>query len=183
MAKLIVTTSRVIKCDSHPPRTPVRLCALHNGKRLYMPVPEFSTGGLPWALLDPHRLEPEGTQFEMAATSAGAILVGQPVRFEDVERADQPRGMRLRRDHGAARGGVAAADDRAVRFRKGLLAEPKQTQSAALRFAIGPVLDDCDVSVTHACSGRYGHPAPGLTEHPTQSVDPTGQQSHQRRAP
>ena len=82
------TDARVVKCNPDPPQIPVRLRALYDGKRLYMPVPEFSTGGLPWLLLDPHRLEAAGIQFELAATSAGAVLVGQPVAFEDVDPID-----------------------------------------------------------------------------------------------
>ena len=78
----------VVKCNPDPPQIPVRLRALYDGKRVYMPVPEFALGERPWVLLDPLRLEADGVQFELAATSAGAVLVGQKMMFEEVERID-----------------------------------------------------------------------------------------------
>ena len=77
-------TAKVIKCNPDPPQIAVRLRALYDGKLVYMPVPEFGSGDLPWVLLDPHRLEAEGVQFELAATSAGAVQVGKKVSFEEV---------------------------------------------------------------------------------------------------
>lgn len=74
----------VVKCNPDPPQIPVRLRALYDGKLLYMPVPEFGTGELPWVLLDPRKLEADGVQFELAATSAGAVQVGQKLTFEDM---------------------------------------------------------------------------------------------------
>ena len=44
--------AKVVKCNPDPPQIPVRLRALYDGKLLYMPVPEFGTGELPWVLLD-----------------------------------------------------------------------------------------------------------------------------------
>ena len=76
--------AKVVKCNPDPPQIPVRLRALYDGKLLYMPVPEFGTGELPWVLLDPNKLAADGVQFEMAATSAGAVQVGQKLRFEDM---------------------------------------------------------------------------------------------------
>ena len=76
--------AKVVKCNPDPPQIPVRLRALYDGKLLYMPVPEFGTGELPWVLLDPAKLERDGVQFELAATSQGAVSVGQKLGFEDI---------------------------------------------------------------------------------------------------
>lgn len=76
--------ANVVKCNPDPPQIPVRLRALYDGKLLYMPVPEFGTGELPWVLLDPATLERDGVQFELAATSQGAVSVGQKLGFEDM---------------------------------------------------------------------------------------------------
>lgn len=76
--------AKVVKCNPDPPQIPVRLRALHDGKLLYMPVPEFGTGELPRVLLDPEKLERDGVQFELAATSQGAVGVGQKLMFEDM---------------------------------------------------------------------------------------------------
>ena len=78
----------VVKCNPDPPQIPVRLRALYDGKRVYMPIPEFGSGERPWVLLDPHRLEADGVQFELAATSAGAVQVGRKVMFEEVDSID-----------------------------------------------------------------------------------------------
>ncbi len=78
----------VVKCNPDPPQIPVRLRALYEGKRVYMPVPEFAIGEQPWVLLDPLRLEADGVQFELAATSAGAVQVGRKLMFEEVEPID-----------------------------------------------------------------------------------------------
>lgn len=80
--------AKVVKCNPDPPQIPVRLRALYDGKLLYMPVPEFGTGELPWVLLDPNKLAADGVQFELAATSAGAVQVGQKLRFEDMQPLD-----------------------------------------------------------------------------------------------
>jgi len=76
--------AKVVKCNPDPPQIPVRLRALYDGKLVYMPVPEFGSGELPWVLLDPRKLEADGIQFEMAATSAGAVQVGQRLHFYDL---------------------------------------------------------------------------------------------------
>ncbi len=76
--------ARVVKCNPDPPQIAVRLRALYDGKLLYMPVPEFGSGELPWVLLDPEKLSRDGVQFELAATSQGAVNVGQKLGFEDM---------------------------------------------------------------------------------------------------
>ncbi|MFT4149132.1 MAG: 5-formyltetrahydrofolate cyclo-ligase [Paracoccaceae bacterium] len=80
--------ARVVKCNPDPPQIPVRLRALYDGKTVLMPVPEFGTGELPWARLDPAALEAKGVQFELAATSAGAVQVGEKLSFEDLPMLD-----------------------------------------------------------------------------------------------
>ncbi len=74
----------MVKCNPDPPQIAVRLRALYDGKLLYLPVPEFDSGELPWVLLDPEKLATDGGQFEMAATSQGAVNVGQKLGFEDM---------------------------------------------------------------------------------------------------
>lgn len=76
--------AKVVKCNPDPPQIPVRLRALYEGKLLYMPVPEFITNDPPWLLLDPRKLAEQGVQFELAATSAGAMQVGEKCRFQDL---------------------------------------------------------------------------------------------------
>lgn len=76
--------ARVVKCNPDPPQIPVRLRALYDGKLLYMPVPEFGSGDAPWVLLDPEKLSRDGVQFELAATSQGAVNVGQKLGFEEM---------------------------------------------------------------------------------------------------
>ena len=76
--------AKVVKCNPDPPQIPVRLRALYEGKLLYMPVPEFGSGELPWVLLDPEKLAANGVQFELAATSQGAVQVGEKTSFEDM---------------------------------------------------------------------------------------------------
>ncbi|MBU0642267.1 MAG: 5-formyltetrahydrofolate cyclo-ligase, partial [Alphaproteobacteria bacterium] len=78
----------VIKCNPDPPQIPVRLRGLYDGKIILMPVPEFGTGDLPWVLLDPKELERQGVQFELAATSVGAVQVGQKMSFENLPKID-----------------------------------------------------------------------------------------------
>ncbi|MBQ2263544.1 MAG: 5-formyltetrahydrofolate cyclo-ligase [Loktanella sp.] len=80
--------AKVVKCNPDPPQIAVRLRALYDGKLLYMPVPEFGSGELPWVLLDPEKLARDGVQFEMAATSQGAVSVGQKLGFEDIAPLD-----------------------------------------------------------------------------------------------
>ena len=80
--------ARVVKCNPDPPQIAVRLRALYDGKTVLMPVPEFGTGELPWARLDPVVLAARGVQFELAATSAGAVAVGEKLSFEDLPQLD-----------------------------------------------------------------------------------------------
>jgi 5-formyltetrahydrofolate cyclo-ligase len=75
--------AKVVKCNPDPPQIPVRLRALYDGKLLYTPVPEL-VKGYPFVLLDPKKLEADGVQFELAATSQGAVEHGVPVAFEDM---------------------------------------------------------------------------------------------------
>lgn len=79
--------ARVVKCNPDPPQIPVRLRALYDGKLLYTPVPEL-VEGFPFVLLDPARLSAAGVQFELAATSQGALEHGIPVSFEEMEPMD-----------------------------------------------------------------------------------------------
>jgi 5-formyltetrahydrofolate cyclo-ligase len=80
-------TARVVKCNPDPPQIPVRLRALYDGKVVYAPVPEL-TRGFPFVKLDPEALCAKGVSFEIAATSDGFLLHGQPVEFEDMEPLD-----------------------------------------------------------------------------------------------
>jgi 5-formyltetrahydrofolate cyclo-ligase len=80
-------TARVVKCNPDPPQIPVRLRALYDGKVVYAPVPEL-TRGFPFVRLDPEALSAKGVSFEIAATSDGFLLHGQPVEFEDMEPLD-----------------------------------------------------------------------------------------------
>ncbi|MEY8827129.1 5-formyltetrahydrofolate cyclo-ligase [Sedimentitalea sp. XS_ASV28] len=81
------TSAKVVKCNPDPPQIPVRLRALYDGKLLYTPVPEL-VEGFPFVLLDPARLEADGVQFELAATSQGAVEYGQPVSFQEMAPMD-----------------------------------------------------------------------------------------------
>ncbi len=71
----------VIKCNPDPPQIPVRLRALYDGKIVYAPVPEL-TSGIPFVRLDPEVLRRKGVQFELAAVSQGFLEHGEPVDFE-----------------------------------------------------------------------------------------------------
>ena len=79
--------ARVVKCNPDAPQIPVRLRALYDGKLLYTPVPEL-VEGFPFVLLDPDKLAQDGVQFELAATSQGALEHGQPVMFEQMQPMD-----------------------------------------------------------------------------------------------
>lgn len=79
--------AKVIKCNPDPPQIPVRLRALYDGKLLYTPVPEL-VEGFPFVLLDPEKLAKDNVQFELAATSQGAVEHGEPVAFEDMMHMD-----------------------------------------------------------------------------------------------
>ena len=73
----------IIKCNPDPPQIPVRLRALYDGKIVYAPVPELTTG-IPFVKLDPDRLARLGIQFELAAVSQGFLQHGEPIDFEDM---------------------------------------------------------------------------------------------------
>ncbi|RMX05924.1 5-formyltetrahydrofolate cyclo-ligase [Corticibacter populi] len=79
--------ARIVKCNPDPPQIPVRLRALYDGKVLYTPVPEL-VQGFPFVRLDPAQLKARDISFELAATSQGALQVGEPVQFEDMEAMD-----------------------------------------------------------------------------------------------
>ncbi len=73
----------VVKCNPDPPQIPVRLRALYDGKTVYAPVPELTTG-IPFVRLDPERLRAKGVSFELAAVSQGFLEHGEPVHFEEL---------------------------------------------------------------------------------------------------
>ncbi len=75
--------TRVVKCNPDPPQIAVRLRALYEGKTVYAPVPEL-TSGTPFIKLDPGRLTAHGISFELAATSQGFLQHGEPIAFEDM---------------------------------------------------------------------------------------------------
>lgn len=77
----------IVKCNPDPPQIPVRLRALYDGKILYTPVPEL-VKGFPFVRLDPEELRRKDISFELAATSQGAVQIGTPVSFEDMEPMD-----------------------------------------------------------------------------------------------
>lgn len=79
--------ARVVKCNPDPPQIPVRLRALYDGKIVYAPVPEL-TAGFPYIKLDPADLTERGVDFELAATSQGYLIYGEPLEFEAMERID-----------------------------------------------------------------------------------------------
>ena len=79
--------ARIVKCNPDPPRIPVRLRALYEGKIVYAPVPEL-TEGLPFVRLDPALLDSAGVSFEVAATSQGFQQYGVHVEFEEMEVLD-----------------------------------------------------------------------------------------------
>ncbi|WP_210272712.1 5-formyltetrahydrofolate cyclo-ligase [Chthonobacter rhizosphaerae] len=80
-------TARIVKCNPDPPQIPVRLRALYDGKTVYAPVPEL-TAGFPYIKLDPADLAERGVDFELAATSQGYLIYGEPLEFEAMERID-----------------------------------------------------------------------------------------------
>lgn len=70
----------IVKSNPDAPQIPVRLNALRDGKKLYMPVPEL-VEHLPFVLLDPVVLQEKSVSFEEAATIEGALKHGQRVEF------------------------------------------------------------------------------------------------------
>ncbi|MFA7496493.1 MAG: 5-formyltetrahydrofolate cyclo-ligase [Acidithiobacillus sp.] len=79
--------ARVVKCNPDPSQIPVRLRALVENKRLYMPVPEL-VKKRPFVLLDPIRLARLNISYELAATSQGALEYGEPVEFDEIPEID-----------------------------------------------------------------------------------------------
>jgi 5-formyltetrahydrofolate cyclo-ligase len=65
----------------------VRLRALRDDKRLYMPIPQLKED-LPFVLLDPAVLQQRGIPFEDVAHHQGATQHGQKIQFEDIEPLD-----------------------------------------------------------------------------------------------
>lgn len=80
-------TARIVKCNPDPPQIPLRLRALYAGKTVYAPVPEL-TAGFPYIKLDPADLAERGVDFELAATSQGYLIYGEPLEFEAMETID-----------------------------------------------------------------------------------------------
>src|ERR1700722_7690716 len=66
--------ARVVKCNPDPPRIPIRLRALYDGKLLFSPVPYLSKG-FPYLRIDPIRLAAKGVDFAPAATAQGFMEI------------------------------------------------------------------------------------------------------------
>jgi len=79
--------ARVVKSNPDKSQEPVRLLALVDGKRLYMPVPQL-VQDFPFVRLDPEALASKGVSFEEAATIEGALTHGKRVHFSDMEQMD-----------------------------------------------------------------------------------------------
>lgn len=77
----------VVKSNPDRPQAWLRLAALQQGKRLYVPVPELAND-FPYVLLDPQRLKAEQIEFEDVMFSEGAVKFGQRVEFGEVEPID-----------------------------------------------------------------------------------------------
>jgi 5-formyltetrahydrofolate cyclo-ligase len=79
--------AHVVKCGPDTAQSPVRLRALRDDKRLYMPIPQLKED-LPFVLLDPAVLQQRGIPFEDVAHHQGATQHGQKIQFEDIEPLD-----------------------------------------------------------------------------------------------
>ncbi len=79
--------ARVVKCNPDPPRIPVRLRALYDGKLLFSPAP-YLAKGFPCLRIDPETLAARGVDFETAAASQGFMEHGEPIGFEDMPKLD-----------------------------------------------------------------------------------------------
>lgn len=79
--------ARVVKSNPDSAQAWVRLAALQQGKRLYMPVPEL-VHEFPFLLLDPNSLSDRGVPFEDVMYSEGALQHGQRLDFSDIEPLD-----------------------------------------------------------------------------------------------
>ncbi|MCY4664570.1 MAG: hypothetical protein OXC00_07895 [Acidimicrobiaceae bacterium] len=88
LAKLdIWKQASVVKSNPDPAQAHVRLRALQDGKTLYAPVPEL-TESFPFVRLDPAELESRRISFENVMFSEGAVEIGVPVQFEEMEAFD-----------------------------------------------------------------------------------------------
>lgn len=79
--------SRIVKSNPDKPQAWIRLAALQQGKRLYMPVPEL-VNNFPYVLLDPLALKEQDIAFEDVMFSEGAVRFGKRVEFSEVEPMD-----------------------------------------------------------------------------------------------
>lgn len=79
--------ARVVKANPDAAQAPVRLRALQDGKRLYMPIPELKEN-LPFVRLDPDDLRGRGIAFEEVARHQGAVVHGRKVRWDEMEPLD-----------------------------------------------------------------------------------------------
>jgi 5-formyltetrahydrofolate cyclo-ligase len=98
---------------------PVRVIALRDGKRLYMPAPGL-TAKEPFVLLEPSQVKTT----EIVATDLGAMEAGQPVEVEDLDHVD------------LMVCGSVVVDRRGVRLGKG---------SGYSDLEIGLLLDSCRI--------------------------------------
>ena len=77
----------IVKSNPDPAQAPVRLRALQDGKTVYAPVPELLEP-FPFVRLDPRDLRDRGIAFENVMFSEGAVEIGEPVEFEEMEPFD-----------------------------------------------------------------------------------------------
>lgn len=77
----------VVKSNPDPAQAHVRLRALQDGKTLYAPVPEL-TESFPFVRLDPADLRSRRISFENVMFSEGAVEIGVPVDFNEMEPFD-----------------------------------------------------------------------------------------------
>ena len=80
-------SASVVKANPDPAQAHVRLRALQDGKTLYTPVPEL-TKSFPFVCLDPADLQSRGVSFENVMFSEGAVEIGVPVGFDEMEPFD-----------------------------------------------------------------------------------------------
>ena len=81
------TRASVVKSNPDPAQAHVRLRALQDGKTLYVPVPEL-TESFPFVRLDPADLRSRRISFENVMFSEGAVEIGAPVEFDEMEAFD-----------------------------------------------------------------------------------------------
>ena len=77
----------VVKSNPDPAQSHVRLRALQDGKTLYAPVPEL-TESFPFVRLDPEDLQSRRISFENVMFSEGAVEIGIPVEFDEMDPFD-----------------------------------------------------------------------------------------------